>query len=67
MSEKEIRLDELNRVRNGANDAAHKRTPTAESREISYWDFDYYIYLRECELTGKEPLPNYEAYAESQR
>lgn len=65
--ERKIRLDELHRVRNGANDAVRRRTPTAGSREINYWDFDYYIYLRECELTGKEPLPTYEAYVESQR
>lgn len=65
--EQNIRLDELNRIRNGANDAAQKRTPTAGSRDLNYWDFDYYIYLRKCELTGQEPLSTYEEYTDSQR
>lgn len=67
IDENKIRLDELRRVTNGMNDAAHKRTPSAGTRDLTYWDLDYYIYLRKCELTGKEPLPTYEAYVESQR
>jgi hypothetical protein len=65
--EAEIRKDELQRVGIGINDAAQIITPAAGARELNYYDFDYYRYLRNCELNGEEPLPTYKVYVESQR
>lgn len=65
--ERKLRLNELRRVYAGVQEAAKKRTPTAGSRELNFWDLDYYLYLRECELKNKKPLPTYEVYVENQR
>jgi hypothetical protein len=65
--EKEIRLDEIEQARNGVHDAALKRTLGGAGRMLEGLDFDYYFYLRTCELNGEQPLPDYAAYIESQR
>ena len=62
-----IRLDEVSMVHTGTNDAANKRTPAAGSRDLNMYDVDYYVYLRKCDLKHLDPLPTYQAYAESQR
>jgi hypothetical protein len=68
MDETEIRLDELSMVWSGMNSAAWKRDGiSGGARNLNLDDLDYYLYLRRCELEGKEPLATFGEYIESRR